>query len=195
MGTSSADVPQTQRSSLFKLISLPMFHNSYLVHPQQMMISILTVFFLAQPSSQSEGELWLGLEKVHQLTSENSCSLRITLKDFDDKTYVAVYDQFQVGPGDDYTLTVGGFNDDLSTLGDSMIKSSRSKYTLNEMKFSTKDRDKDGLSSFSCAKSGTGGWWYNGCTVAHLTGQTTKERTTLADLKQIYYYYGGERNS
>ena len=38
---------------------------------------------------------------------------------------------FQVGPGDDYVLTVKGFNDALSTLGDSM------NYH-NGMKFSTK---------------------------------------------------------
>ena len=42
------------------------------------------------------GELWLGLENLHQLTSEASYSLRITMKDFDDKTYVAVYEKFQV---------------------------------------------------------------------------------------------------
>ena len=42
------------------------------------------------------GELWLGLENLHQLTSEGSYSLNITLKDFDNKTYVAVYDQFKV---------------------------------------------------------------------------------------------------
>ena len=44
----------------------------------------------------------------------------------------------QVGPGDDYMLTVGGFNDTLSTLGDSMINSSSSRHNLNGMKFSTK---------------------------------------------------------
>ena len=38
---------------------------------------------------------------------------------------------FQVGPGDDYELTVGGFNHAKSTLGDSM------KYN-NGAKFSTK---------------------------------------------------------
>ena len=43
----------------------------------------------------------------------------------------------QVGPGDDYVLTVGGFNDALSTLGDSMITSYNS-VNLNGMKFSTK---------------------------------------------------------
>ena len=43
----------------------------------------------------------------------------------------------QVGPGDNYVLTIEGFNDALSTLGDSMI-SSYSFVNLNGMKFSTK---------------------------------------------------------
>ena len=42
------------------------------------------------------GEIWLGLEKLHQLTSEADYGLRITLKDFDQQTYMAYYDQFQV---------------------------------------------------------------------------------------------------
>ena len=33
---------------------------------------------------------------------------------------------FQVGPGDDYVLTVEGFNASISTLGDSMIVNSNS---------------------------------------------------------------------
>ena len=46
-------------------------------------------------------------------------------------TMITMMMMIQVGPGDDYTLTVGGFNDTLSTLGDSM-------HYNNEMKFSTK---------------------------------------------------------
>ena len=42
------------------------------------------------------GEIWLGLERVHQITSKGNYSLHINLTDFDQKTYVAVYDQFQV---------------------------------------------------------------------------------------------------
>ena len=42
----------------------------------------------------------------------------------------------QVGPGDGYDLTVGGFNDTFSTLGDSM-NGGHSK-TLNGMEFTTK---------------------------------------------------------
>ena len=100
--------------------------------------------------------MWLGLEKLHQLTCQGNYSLKITLTDFDSKTYVAIYDQFQVatmmtmimimlmvmlmiilmmllqvGPGDDYVLTVGGFHQSLSTLGDSMAYH-------NGMKFSAK---------------------------------------------------------
>ena len=41
----------------------------------------------------------------------------------------------EVGPAaDGYVLTVGGFDDALSTLGDSMTRG----YTLNGMKFTTK---------------------------------------------------------
>ena len=44
----------------------------------------------------------------------------------------------QVGPGDDFMLTLGGFNDALSTLGDSMTNSYNVACNLNGKKFSTK---------------------------------------------------------
>ena len=44
----------------------------------------------------------------------------------------------QVGPGDDYMLTVGGFNDGKSTLGDSMRRSINSTWNSNGMKFTTR---------------------------------------------------------
>ena len=53
------------------------------------------------------GESWLGLEKLHQLTSESSGSLQITLKDFDNNTYVAFYDQFQVRDISSFSKGVG----------------------------------------------------------------------------------------
>ena len=40
--------------------------------------------------------MWLGLETIHKLTSAGSYSLHIRMKDYDQKCYVAVYDQFQV---------------------------------------------------------------------------------------------------
>ena len=46
-------------------------------------------------------------------------------------------DLMQVGPGDDYVLTVGGFNDALSTLGDSLV-TRYSGDSMNRRKFTTK---------------------------------------------------------
>ena len=42
------------------------------------------------------GELWLGLRKIQQLTTEGDYSLHVILKDFDNKTYQAVYDHIEV---------------------------------------------------------------------------------------------------
>ena len=40
--------------------------------------------------------MWLGLKKIHELTSGGGYSLRITMTDFDQNSYVAFYHQFQV---------------------------------------------------------------------------------------------------
>jgi len=132
----------------------------------------------------ANGESWIGLDKLHQLTSERSYSLKITMTDYDNKTFVAVFDYFKVGPGDNYVVAVESFNDTLSTLGDSMAYH-------NGMKFSTKDRDRDLLSSYHCSLRDTGGWWYNGCHVAHPTGLSSATKKNGG--KYVTYRYGGER--
>ncbi|CAG0883474.1 unnamed protein product [Darwinula stevensoni] len=43
------------------------------------------------------GEFWLGLEKIHLLTSQEVCELRIELEDFDGVKVVASYEAFAVG--------------------------------------------------------------------------------------------------
>jgi len=142
-----------------------------------------------QAGFSANGESWLGLDNLHRLTNQQDYKLKIIMTDFDGKKYVAVYDHFKVGPAaDGYVLTVGGFDNALSTLGDSMTRLN----DLNGMKFSTKDRDQDRWGS-NCAQDKTGGWWYNVCTEAHLTGMHTPTRSQIGGDKQIFYYYGGER--
>merc|ERR1712012_661217 len=89
-----------------------------------------------QEGFSANGEVWIGLDRLHQLTSGRSYSLRITMTDYDGSEYRSVFEQFEVGPGNGYRLTLGKFNAALSTLGDFMA-------THNGMKFSTKDRDQD----------------------------------------------------
>ena len=42
------------------------------------------------------GEVWIGLDQLHQLSRARSYSLNIIMTDYDRKKYRAVYEQFEV---------------------------------------------------------------------------------------------------
>ncbi|KAM9385887.1 uncharacterized protein tnxbb [Pholidichthys leucotaenia] len=103
------------------------------------------------------GEFWLGLDSLHNLTAMTRMTLRIDLRDGNESAY-AQYSTFEVAKRY-YRLTVGGYS---GTAGDSL------SYHNNRI-FSTKDRD---LAPFitRCAMSYRGGWWYKNCHQANLNG-------------------------
>jgi len=107
-------------------------------------------------------ELWYGLDKMAALTATGTWQLTVDLKDHKGGRYRAVYGQFSVGPAPTYTLTVGSFDTDKSSLQDSLKNH-------NGMKFSTHDRDQDTTSS-NCAQSHQAAWWYKSCMDSLLTG-------------------------
>uniref|UniRef100_A0A671RKS5 Microfibril-associated glycoprotein 4-like n=1 Tax=Sinocyclocheilus anshuiensis TaxID=1608454 RepID=A0A671RKS5_9TELE len=104
-----------------------------------------------------EGEYWLGLEFMHQLTSRYQYKLRIDLEDFEGKKAYSLYESFSVdSEADGYKLHVTGFVDG-GTFG-----------YHNGMKFSTFDKDNSGK---NCAKKySQGGFWYNNCDYTNPTG-------------------------
>ncbi|XP_055598962.1 microfibril-associated glycoprotein 4-like [Uranotaenia lowii] len=108
------------------------------------------------------GEMWLGLSKIYQLVSLKPHELHIRLMDFDGKTVVAHYDNFQVaGPGDKYRLiNLGKYKGDA---GDSLVFS-------NNMTFTTLDQDNDEWDR-NCAVEYHGGWWFKNCHHGNLNGE------------------------
>ncbi|KAM3858551.1 uncharacterized protein ACN63O_018130 [Diretmus argenteus] len=103
------------------------------------------------------GEFWLGLEKLHNLTTMTRMSLRVDLRAGDESVF-AKYSTFEVAKKN-YRLTVAGYS---GTAGDSMT------YHNNRL-FSTKDRDPMPFIT-RCAMSYRGGWWYKNCHEANLNG-------------------------
>ncbi|XP_078616034.1 microfibril-associated glycoprotein 4-like isoform X2 [Branchiostoma floridae x Branchiostoma japonicum] len=108
-----------------------------------------------------EGEHWLGLDKMHNLTAHKNHELYVELKDWEANVAYAKYATFSTGnESTDYTLHIGGYSGDA---GDSMAYS-------NGMKFSAIDVDNDEDSSGHCAEHLSGGWWYNNCGLSSLNG-------------------------
>ena len=107
------------------------------------------------------GEFWLGLNKIHRLTTTGNTNLRVDLKDFEGVSVFAHYSTFKVGGADTkYTLTVGGYS---GNAGDSLSHH-------NDMKFLTHDQD-NGISSGNCATQYKGAWWHFDCHYSNLNGQ------------------------
>ncbi|KAM5300573.1 fibrinogen C domain-containing protein 1 [Ctenodactylus gundi] len=112
------------------------------------------------------GEHWLGLKRIHALTTQAAYELHVDLEDFDNGTAYARYGSFGVGlfsvdPEEDgYPLTVADYS---GTAGDSLLKH-------GGMRFTTKDRDSD-HSENNCAAFYRGAWWYRNCHTSNLNGQ------------------------
>ncbi|NXR04975.1 TENN protein, partial [Sagittarius serpentarius] len=108
------------------------------------------------------GEFWLGLDKLHNLTSSSPIryELRVDLRTASESVY-AVYDFFQVASSRDrYRLSVGNYRGDA---GDAMTYH-------NGWKFTTWDRDND-VALSNCALTHHGAWWYKNCHLANLNGK------------------------
>ena len=115
------------------------------------------------------GEFWLGLDKIHRLTSAG-IQLRVDMQDFNGNSAYAQYTSFSVGDSTSkYTLSVSGYS---GTAGDSLGGH-------NGYRFSTRDQDNDIWSS-NCAQTYKGAWWYYACYSSNLNG-LYRNRTYLSD--------------
>ena len=132
------------------------------------------------------GEFWYGLKPLHCLTSQGHWELRIDLTHSNGtKTYLH-YKQFAVGSASDkYPLQISQFSGMYPVypfIG----------YSINGMKFTTKDSDNDRWSG-NCALTGDGNngnaWWYNQCSWIHLNRQYNIQQTIYAGHTFKWQYY------
>ncbi|KAM8708475.1 hypothetical protein ACLKA7_015450 [Drosophila subpalustris] len=99
-----------------------------------------------------QGEFFMGLEKLHQMTTSQPYELYIELVDFAGEGRHARYDSFRIGSEDEAYM--------LKSLGVySGSAGSALNYNLHD-KFTTFDRDNDNWSG-NCAKYYSSGWWFN----------------------------------
>jgi len=121
-----------------------------------------------------DSEFWYGLRNIHCLTTGESMELRIDLQDEQGNKVTWVYQQFSVDGADQkYRLHIGQGTGTPGSF-DAMAGPS----SLNNMNFTTFDRDNDAHSGVNCAESYKGGWWYRSCHNANLNGLHTSNIST-----------------
>ncbi|XP_076805268.1 microfibril-associated glycoprotein 4-like [Clavelina lepadiformis] len=111
---------------------------------------------------QIDGEFWLGLDNIHEMTRGGGCRLKIELWDFDGNQAHADYSSFSIESAENlYRLHVSGYS---GNAGDSLANS-------NGRPFSTEDSDND-YSRGNCATyfGGSQGWWFSNCGLSFLNG-------------------------
>jgi len=118
-----------------------------------------------------EGEFWMGLQLLHELTRFGNFELRFDLSDFDDKKAYATYKKFSVGDSDGYILNFDK-NSYFGNAGDSLI-------THHNMRFTAKNRDQDTHPPGNCAQLYTGAFWYSACHNVNINGQYLKGQNSL----------------
>ena len=131
-------------------------------------------------------KFWLGLNKIHQLTtSGDSSNLRVDLEDFDGNKKFAKYSVFTVADAlTNYILTVGGYS---RNAGDSLT------YHNGRM-FSTRDKDNNLLyDGQQCAQTCKGAWRYKSCHYSNLNGlYLVGNHTSYANGINWYHWKGYE---
>ena len=128
-------------------------------------------------------EYMMGLNHLHQLTNSNNFELFIGMQNHGKVVFKTTecdvykysrYSKFSIGSlKQNYALRIGDY-DTSSTAGDSLT-------THNNVQFSTIDRDNDGSKAVHCAETHSGGWWYNACRDAHLTGINFKSGSHISN--------------
>ncbi|XP_076806032.1 uncharacterized protein LOC143449644 isoform X2 [Clavelina lepadiformis] len=117
-----------------------------------------------------DGEYWLGLDRMHFLTTTKKTrrlSLRIDLTDWDGVAHYAQYDVFRVrSESRKYQLIARKYS---GTAGDALNHGD--SYNHNMQFFTTYDRDNDHYKAGNCGEYYQSGWWFNACFAANLNGQ------------------------
>nr|XP_058956506.1 fibrinogen C domain-containing protein 1-like [Pocillopora verrucosa] len=108
-----------------------------------------------------KSEFWLGLDKIHRLTSDNKSMLRVDLEDFEGNTAYAEYNLSGVmGEKDKYKLILGSYS---GTSDDSLAEH-------RGLPFTTRDQNNVNRGGQNCAIKFKGAWWYMWCHKSNLNG-------------------------
>ncbi|ESO01714.1 hypothetical protein HELRODRAFT_81437, partial [Helobdella robusta] len=109
---------------------------------------------------------WLGLEKMHQLTTSADYRLRFEIL-ISGSWFSDEYDHFKIGSEiEKYIVNVSKYNGDKCDI----MNHPDPNYRHNGMNFSAPDQDNDPYPNYHCAKSHGSGNWFHCCYYQRVNG-------------------------
>ena len=116
---------------------------------------------------EEDGNYWMGLEEIHQLTTTHNVSLFVNIETFEGEPFTLKLQTFSVGNATSiYAWNFPEYSQPSDPVKETIFFGS---YSGNM--FTTRDRDNDGWRGGNCASDNyRGGFWYGGCGPINLNG-------------------------
>ena len=116
---------------------------------------------------EADGNFWMGLEEIHQLTTTHNVSLYINIETFEGEPFTVKLEEFSVGNAtSNYAWNFSGESQTSDRMKNTVFRDSH-----NGMMFTTRDQDNDLKGNGNCASDLLrGGWWYRNCAYINLNG-------------------------
>ena len=126
-----------------------------------------------------DGNFWLGLEAIHEITEAQPMSLQIDVVPFNIPAVSIPYPYFHVGgAASEYLLNITSNTPGSDTLCNSFTRASGNK-------FSTIDRDNDDYIR-DCASFFRAGWWFSSCFNLNLNGIYGGANATACEMRMFH---------
>ena len=115
---------------------------------------------------EEDGNYWIGLEEIHQLTTMHDVDLNINIETFEGEPFTLKLERFSVGNAEsNYIMHFSEYYPLSDRIKDTIFTS-----RYNGTMFTTRDRDNDSRYNNCASDLYRGGWWYIRCTRISLNG-------------------------
>ena len=105
---------------------------------------------------EEDGNYWMGLEEMHQLTTTHDVDLNINIETYEGEPFTMTLEGFSVGNvASNYQMHFWGYSQSSDRVKRELFRSDYSG-TM----FTTRDRDNDPLPINCASHIFRGGWWY-----------------------------------
>ena len=105
---------------------------------------------------EEDGNYWMGLEEMHQLTTTHEVGLNIDIETFEGEPFTLKLEGFFVGNAEsNYQMHFWGYSQSSDRVQIDIFTSD-----YNGMMFTTRDRDNNMLYDNCASNIFSGGWWY-----------------------------------